>query len=95
MYLGGEQLLRGYPENVVAGDEGWNATAELHTPVIRTSNITRQEYLPGVNGDTLEVFGFYDYGSVRPSGSDPGTYRYYLESAYTRDSICTSARIWW
>jgi hemolysin activation/secretion protein len=81
MYLGGDQLLRGYPENVVAGDAGWNATAELHTPIIRTGNITRQENLPGVNGDTVEIFGFYDYGSVRPSGSDAGTYRYSLQSA--------------
>jgi hemolysin activation/secretion protein len=81
MYLGGDQLLRGYPEDVVAGDNGWNGTVELHTPIIRTSNITRQENIPGIRGDTLEFFGFYDYGAVRPSGSSEGTLSYYLESA--------------
>jgi hemolysin activation/secretion protein len=81
MYLGGDQLLRGYPENVVGGDRGWNGTVELHTPIIRTSNITRQKNVPGVDGDTLEAFGFYDYGEVQSSGYQALEQHYYLESA--------------
>jgi hemolysin activation/secretion protein len=89
MYLGGDQMLRGYPENAVAGDDGWNATAEWHLPIIGNGsvffpkmNITRQENLPGgVTGDTLDFFGFYDYGAVRPSGAVEELPHYYLESA--------------
>jgi hemolysin activation/secretion protein len=89
MYLGGDQMLRGYPEYVVAGDNGWNATMELHLPIFPNAsiagtnniNLTGQKNLPGVKGDALDIFGFNDYGGVRPSGSDTGTYGYYLESA--------------
>jgi hemolysin activation/secretion protein len=85
MYLGGDQLLRGYPENVVGGSEGWNATAEWHLPIIGPNsffpkmNVTGQKNLPGISGDTLEFFGFYDYGAVRPSAEEES--RFYLESA--------------
>jgi hemolysin activation/secretion protein len=86
-YLGGDQALRGYAENVVAGSEGYNATAEWHLPIFpnlaffgtNQPNLTRQHDLPRVTGDTLDVFGFYDYGAVRPSGEESA--RYYLESA--------------
>jgi hemolysin activation/secretion protein len=85
-YLGGDQVLRGYAENVVGGSEGYNATAEWHLPIFpnwsllgtNQPNLTRQQNLPGVRGDTLEFLGFYDYGAVRPSGEESA--RYYLES---------------
>jgi hemolysin activation/secretion protein len=85
-YLGGDQVLRGYAENVVAGSDGYNLTAEWHLPIFpnwtfmgtNQPNITRQQNLPGINGDTLEFYSFYDYGAVRPSGEE--SERYYLES---------------
>jgi hemolysin activation/secretion protein len=85
--LGSESLLRGYPEDVVSGDRGWYTTAEVHTPIIpsfltgtNNINITGQKNLPGTSGDTLEIFGFYDYGEVRASGFAPGQQGDYLES---------------
>jgi hemolysin activation/secretion protein len=73
LYLGGYGVLRGYPEDIESGDQGYYATVELHSPLIRTSNLTRQKNLPGLpDGDILDVFGFYDYGAVdarRPNTS--------------------------
>jgi hemolysin activation/secretion protein len=67
LYLGGYSMIRGYPENIVSGDEGYYATAELHAPLVRTGNWTGQKHIPGlaVDGDTLDMFGFFDYGSVQ------------------------------
>ena len=73
LYLGGNTLLRGYPESVESGDQGWYASAELHSPLIRTGNLTRQQNIPNINGDTLDVFGFFDYGSVQPVGPNSGS----------------------
>jgi hemolysin activation/secretion protein len=66
VYLGGESILRGYPEDIESGDQGYYATVELHSPLIRTGNLTGQKNLPGqpVDGDVLDVFGFFDYGAV-------------------------------
>ena len=73
LYLGGYGVLRGYPEDIESGDQGYYATVELHSPLIRTSNLTRQKNLPGLpDGDILDVFGFYDFGAVdavRPNTS--------------------------
>ncbi len=80
LYLGGNALLRGYPESVVSGDEGWYGSVELHSPLIRTGNLTRQRFIPNVDGDILDVFGFFDYGSVRPENPNPG-------SSVTLDSV--------
>jgi hemolysin activation/secretion protein len=65
-YLGGHALLRGYPEDIESGDQGYYGTAELHSPLIRTSNLTGQKNLPGqgLDGDLLDVFGFFDFGAV-------------------------------
>lgn len=65
LYLGGYSSIRGYPENIVSGDEGWIGTAEIHRPFKPISNWTRQQNIPGINGDNFDVFGFYDYGSVK------------------------------
>lgn len=66
LYLGGHDVLRGYPEDIEAGDRGFYASAELHSPLIHTSNLTGQKNVPGVqpDGDVLDIFGFYDFGEV-------------------------------
>jgi hemolysin activation/secretion protein len=70
LYLGGDQILRGYPENIESGDQGWYASAELHAPLIPVGNLTGQHNIPNVaafpRSDTLDIFGFFDYGSVSP-----------------------------
>jgi hemolysin activation/secretion protein len=76
--LGGNDTIRGYSERIVAGDLGYYATLELHTPIIRFGNITGQTGYPGhVDGDTIEFLGFYDYGAVKSkfqtSADDPLT----------------------
>jgi hemolysin activation/secretion protein len=72
LYLGGNALLRGYPESVESGDEGWYGSAELHLPIISTGNLTRQHNVPNVNGDTLDAFVFFDYGSVKSISPNQG-----------------------
>jgi hemolysin activation/secretion protein len=72
LYLGGYSILRGYPESVVSGDTGWYASAELHSPLIRTGNLTREHNVPNVNGDMLDIFGFFDTGSVQPIDANLG-----------------------
>jgi hemolysin activation/secretion protein len=74
-YLGGHALLRGYPEDIESGDQGYYATVELHSPLIHTSNLTGQKNLPGqpLDGDVLDIFGFYDFGvvdGVAPNSQD-------------------------
>jgi hemolysin activation/secretion protein len=67
IYLGGYSLIRGYPENIVSGDEGWYGTAEAHW-FTHTGNLSRQKNVPGlpggIDGDSLDLYGFFDYGSV-------------------------------
>lgn len=64
-YLGGHSILRGYPEDIASGDQGYYATAEVHSPLLFRSNLTGQRNLPGrADGDGLDVFGFFDCGGV-------------------------------
>jgi len=72
--LGGTYLVRGYPERIAGGEEGWFVTTELHSPLIRWGNITGQRNVPGLvpEGDTLELLAFFDYGSVYPKVLEPG-----------------------
>ncbi len=75
LYQGGYAILRGYPEDIASGDQGYYASAELHSPLIRTSNLTGQKNLPGQpDGDMLDIFGFYDFGAV--DGVRPNTATY-------------------
>jgi len=75
LYLGGYAMLRGYPEDIESGDQGYYASAELHSPLIRTSNLTGQKNLPGQpDGDILDIFGFYDYGAVDRIRPDTSSY---------------------
>ena len=64
--LGGYSLIRGYPEHVVSAEQGFYATAELHSPLIRTGNLTGQKNVPNADGDTLDLFAFFDYGYLHP-----------------------------
>jgi hemolysin activation/secretion protein len=66
LYEGGYSILRGYPESIVSGDTGWYASAELHAPLIQLGNITGVHNVPNFNGDTLDLFGFFDTGAVQP-----------------------------
>jgi hemolysin activation/secretion protein len=84
LYLGGYSILRGYPESIDSGDTGWYASGELHTPLIRTGNLTREHNVPNVNGDTLDLFGFFDTGSVQPVS--PNTFTPATMSSVTLDS---------
>jgi hemolysin activation/secretion protein len=80
LYIGGNQILRGYPENIESGDQGWYASAELHAPLIPMGNLTGQQFIPNIPppgfpkyySDTLDVFGFFDYGSVSPVEPNKG-----------------------
>jgi hemolysin activation/secretion protein len=75
LYMGGYAMLRGYPEDIVSGDQGYYASVELHSPLIRTSNLTGQKNLPGQpDGDILDIFGFYDYGAVDRIRPDTSSY---------------------
>jgi hemolysin activation/secretion protein len=75
LYLGGHALLRGYPEDIAAGDQGYYATVELHSPILFKSNLTGQKNLPGQpDGDGLDIYGFYDYGAI--DGTRPNTTPY-------------------
>ena len=78
-YLGGHALLRGYPEDIESGDQGYYGTAEIHAPLIHTGNLTGQHNLPGQaagqpDGDFLDIFGFFDYGAVDGIAPNSATY---------------------
>ncbi len=76
IYLGGNSILRGYPESIESGDQGYYASAELHAPLIPMGNLTRAHNVPHVDNahpDTLDLFGFFDYGSVQPLAPNTGS----------------------
>jgi hemolysin activation/secretion protein len=88
--LGGYDTIRGYSERLVAGDEGYYGSVELHTPVFKISNITGQKDFPGgyVEGDTIELLTFFDYGFVHskfPNSSD--------DPAVTMESVGAGLRL--
>jgi len=60
-YLGGINTVRGFQENVVRGDSGIFASAELYTPV--------HEINKEGAGVKLRGFGFFDTGSVSVEGT--------------------------
>lgn len=67
-YLGGNAMLRGYPEDIISGDQGYYGSVELHSPLISMGNLTRAKNIPGMTEglpkDALDIFAFYDYGAV-------------------------------
>jgi hemolysin activation/secretion protein len=67
--LGGVATIRGYDERVVNRDKGWYVRNELRTPSMKLGNMT------GVAGqvDTLQLYGFFDYGVGRANIFTPVT----------------------
>ncbi len=62
--LGGNSMVRGYPEHIVSDDRGWYGTGELHSPLFRLGDLTQQKV-----GDFLDVYGFFDYAAIHANGA--------------------------
>lgn len=64
--LGGSSTVRGYTERLLEGDQGVYGSAELHTRFLKFGDVNSKKDYPGeVYGDTIEFFGFFDYGYVQ------------------------------
>jgi hemolysin activation/secretion protein len=60
LLLGGHDTVRGFPERVLRGDEGWLITAELRTPAIKPLQLFGSTH----SGGEVQFLAFWDYGQA-------------------------------
>ena len=85
--IGGYGSVRGYPQQILYGDQGFYFNLELHSPSYSIFGLTRSLKNTGLDGvpsflkklgkDELMFLAFWDYGmvnSIQPLPGDPASY---------------------
>lgn len=63
--IGGMGTVRGYPERVALGDDGWVATIEVRTPILDRNSLKSTDEAYEEPNESLQFVLFNDWGLVR------------------------------